>query len=132
MTCSLWTVDIPHFAMADELLNARLAVPAVPTSRSWRKESPRSAAHRALLVALNDLDATALRLALEEGHRVGLDAEGLAAAEVLLQELPGAIGSLADRQRCAARLELLAQEGSEKELQELSDVTCYSHRTYMA
>lgn len=40
--------------------------------------------------------------------------------QVILQELqaPGAIGTLAERQRAAAKLEVLAQDGSETELQD--------------
>jgi hypothetical protein len=65
------------------------------------------------------LDADALRKAIHEAAMVGIDEEGLAAVQTALQELeaPGSIGTLAERQRAAAKLEVLAQDGTEAEIQ---------------
>ena len=113
--------------MADELLNAKVGgssasssvkpVPANPKAKG--KESPRSAAHQKLLTALSNLDADALRKAIHEASQVGVDPEGLAAVQTALQELeaPGAIGTFAERQRAAAKLEVVAKDGSEAEIQ---------------
>ncbi len=49
----------------------------------------------------------------------GVDQEGLAAVQVALQELeaPGCIGTLQERQRAAAKLEVVAKDGTEMEIQ---------------
>ena len=48
-----------------------------------------------------------------------MDQEGLAAVQVALQELeaPGCIGTLQERQRAAAKLEVVAKDGTEMEIQ---------------
>lgn len=69
---------------------------------------------------MSNLDADALRKAIQEAALVGIDEEGLAAVQTALQELeaPGSIGTLAERQRAAAKLEVLAQDGTEMEIQD--------------
>eukprot|EP00434_Breviolum_minutum_P011895 symbB.v1.2.010495.t2/scaffold647.1/size176639/3 len=58
--------------------------------------------------------------ALQEAALVGVDQEGLAAVQVALQELeaPGCIGTLQERQRAAAKLEVVAKDGTEMEIQD--------------
>ncbi|CAJ1418726.1 unnamed protein product [Effrenium voratum] len=46
-------------------------------------------------------------------YHLSMPCQGLAAVQA-----PGAIGSLAERQKAAAKLEVLAQEGTEAEIQE--------------
>ena len=119
--------------MADELFQAKVGSSSASSSRvkpakpkaspkgtgTAGTESPRSVAHGKLLAALSNLDADALRKAIHEAAMVGIDEEGLAAVQTALQELeaPGSIGTLAERQRAAAKLEVLAQDGTEAEIQ---------------
>lgn len=67
-----------------------------------------------------DLDADAIRKAMQEASVAGVDEEGLAAVQVALQELqaPGSIGTLADRQKAAVKMEVVARDGTEAEIQE--------------
>lgn len=119
--------------MADELFQAKVGSSSASSSRvkatpkaspkgplGKTSESPRSVAHGKLLAALSNLDADALRKAIHEAAMVGVDEEGLAAVQTALQELeaPGSIGTLAERQRAAAKLEVLAQDGTEAEIQD--------------
>lgn len=118
--------------MADELFQAKVGSSSASSSRvkpakpkdpkaspKGTSESPRSVAHGKVLAALSNLDADALRKAIHEAAMVGIDEEGLAAVQTALQELeaPGSIGTLAERQRAAAKLEVLAQDGTEAEIQ---------------
>lgn len=116
--------------MADELFQAKVGSSSASSSRvkpaqpkaspKGTSESPRSVAHGKVLAALSNLDADALRKAIHEAAMVGIDEEGLAAVQTALQELeaPGSIGTLAERQRAAAKLEVLAQDGTEAEIQD--------------
>eukprot|EP00434_Breviolum_minutum_P011894 symbB.v1.2.010495.t1/scaffold647.1/size176639/3 len=98
----------------------KLWVSTYRPAKAKGQESPRSVAHKKLLLALSNLDADALRKALQEAALVGVDQEGLAAVQVALQELeaPGCIGTLQERQRAAAKLEVVAKDGTEMEIQD--------------